>query len=119
MGANTYIGNAPNFMVKAIARSAASACRASSATSGGRSLLLFPLFVLLTFLFFLYLVAGARIQRGPGTCDAGPAAAGEVTTTFSVGHSAAFAPHQSSIGTRAHLIEARQSGALPSPENRI
>jgi hypothetical protein len=32
MGANTYIGNAPNFMVKAIAEAAGCACRASSAT---------------------------------------------------------------------------------------
>jgi Na+/H+ antiporter NhaD/arsenite permease-like protein len=32
MGANTYIGNAPNFMVKAIAETAGGACRASSAT---------------------------------------------------------------------------------------
>ena len=37
MGANTYIGNAPNFMVRRSARSAASRCRASSATWRGRA----------------------------------------------------------------------------------
>ena len=35
MGALTYIGNAPNLMVYAIARSAASTCRASSRVGVG------------------------------------------------------------------------------------
>jgi Na+/H+ antiporter NhaD/arsenite permease-like protein len=52
MGANTYIGNAPNFMVKAIAEEAG--VRMPSfvgymAYSGG---VLLPLFLLVTFLFF-------------------------------------------------------------------
>jgi hypothetical protein len=37
MGANSYIGNAPNFMVKAIAEEAACECPASSATWPGRA----------------------------------------------------------------------------------
>ena len=53
MGANTYIGNAPNFMVKAIAEEAG--VRMPSffgymAYSGG---ILLPLFALATVLFFL------------------------------------------------------------------
>ena len=51
MGALTYIGNAPNFMVCRDRRSsAASRCRASSATCFGPPLILVPLFLLLTFL---------------------------------------------------------------------
>jgi Na+/H+ antiporter NhaD/arsenite permease-like protein len=37
MGANTYIGNAPNFMVRPSPSSAASACPRSSATWRGRA----------------------------------------------------------------------------------
>ncbi len=53
MGANTYIGNGPNFMVKAIAEE--NGIRMPSffgymAYSGG---VLIPLFVIATFLFFL------------------------------------------------------------------
>jgi Na+/H+ antiporter NhaD/arsenite permease-like protein len=36
MGANTYIGNAPNFMVKSIAASRGVRCRAFSRISAGR-----------------------------------------------------------------------------------
>ena len=51
MGALTYIGNAPNFMVaRDRGRSAASGCRASSATCCWAAAILVPLFLLLTFL---------------------------------------------------------------------
>jgi Na+/H+ antiporter NhaD/arsenite permease-like protein len=52
MGANTYIGNAPNFMVKSIAEEAG----VRMPSFGGYMLysgaILLPLFVLVTFLFF-------------------------------------------------------------------
>ncbi len=51
MGALTYIGNAPNFMVLAIAEEHGHrACRASSAISCGPRCDLLPLFLLLTLL---------------------------------------------------------------------
>ena len=52
MGANTYIGNAPNFMVKAIAEEAGVRCRASSATCCYSGAILLPLFVVVTLVFF-------------------------------------------------------------------
>jgi hypothetical protein len=51
MGANSYIGNAPNMMVKAIAETAAWPCPASSATWPGPGILI-PLFIIMTFIWF-------------------------------------------------------------------
>ena len=52
MGANSYIGNGPNFMVKAIAEHA----RVKMPSFGGyllwSGLILLPLFVLLTVIFY-------------------------------------------------------------------
>jgi Na+/H+ antiporter NhaD/arsenite permease-like protein len=52
MGANTYIGNAPNFMVKAIAEEAG----VDMPTFGGymvySATILLPLFVIVTLIFF-------------------------------------------------------------------
>lgn len=52
MGANTYIGNAPNFMVKAIAESRGVRMPSFFAYFGWALLVLGPIYVLLTFLFF-------------------------------------------------------------------
>jgi Na+/H+ antiporter NhaD/arsenite permease-like protein len=52
MGANTYIGNAPNFMVYAIARDAGVKMPSFFAYIGWSSLILIPLFAVLTYLFF-------------------------------------------------------------------
>ena len=53
MGANTYIGNAPNFMVKAIATSRGVPMPSFFGYMLWSGAILLPLFVLLTFLFFL------------------------------------------------------------------
>ena len=53
MGANSYIGNAPNFMVKAICEERGVRMPSFFGYQWWAFLLLFPLFVLLTFLFFL------------------------------------------------------------------
>ncbi len=53
MGANSYIGNAPNFMVKAICEERGIRMPSFFGYQWWCFLLLFPLFVLLTFLFFL------------------------------------------------------------------
>ena len=53
MGANTYIGNAPNFMVKAIAEERGIAMPSFFGYMGWSVLILVPIFVLLTFVFFL------------------------------------------------------------------
>jgi Na+/H+ antiporter NhaD/arsenite permease-like protein len=53
MGANSYIGNAPNFMVKAICEERGIRMPSFFGYQWWAFLLLFPLFVLLTFLFFL------------------------------------------------------------------
>ena len=50
MGALTYIGNAPNFMIYAIARNAASKCRAFWLMAWSVTVLV-PVFVALTLLF--------------------------------------------------------------------
>jgi Na+/H+ antiporter NhaD/arsenite permease-like protein len=53
MGANTYIGNAPNFMVKSVAEEN----KVNMPSFGGYLLysfgVLIPLFVVITFIFFL------------------------------------------------------------------
>ena len=51
MGANTYIGNAPNFMVYAIAREMNVKMPTFFGYMGWSAAILGPLFVLLTFLF--------------------------------------------------------------------
>jgi Na+/H+ antiporter NhaD/arsenite permease-like protein len=53
MGANSYIGNAPNFMVKAICEERGIRMPSFFGYQWWCFLLLFPLFVLLTFLFFV------------------------------------------------------------------
>jgi Na+/H+ antiporter NhaD/arsenite permease-like protein len=53
MGANSYIGNAPNFMVKAICEERGIRMPSFFGYQWWAFLLLFPLFVALTFLFFL------------------------------------------------------------------
>jgi Na+/H+ antiporter NhaD/arsenite permease-like protein len=52
MGANTYIGNAPNFMVKAIAASRGVPMPSFFGYMAWSGVFLLPVFVLLTFLFF-------------------------------------------------------------------
>ena len=52
MGANTYIGNAPNFMVKAIAESRGVTMPSFFAYFGWAMLVLCPIYVLLIFVFF-------------------------------------------------------------------
>ena len=52
MGANSYIGNAPNFMVKAIVEERGVAMPSFFAYIGWACLFLIPTFVLLTFVFF-------------------------------------------------------------------
>ncbi len=52
MGANTYIGNAPNFMVRAIAEERGIAMPSFFGYMGWSIVFLLPLFVLVTFLFF-------------------------------------------------------------------
>jgi Na+/H+ antiporter NhaD/arsenite permease-like protein len=52
MGANTYIGNAPNFMVKAIAEQRGVAMPSFFAYMLWSVSILLPLFVLMTWLFF-------------------------------------------------------------------
>ena len=52
MGANTYIGNAPNFMVYAIARQAGVQMPSFFGYMVWSALVLIPTFVLATFLFF-------------------------------------------------------------------
>ncbi|HMH53642.1 MAG TPA: sodium:proton antiporter, partial [Candidatus Acidoferrum sp.] len=53
MGANTYIGNAPNFMVKAIAEAAGVKMPGFFGYMLYSGAILIPLFVLVTLLFFL------------------------------------------------------------------
>ena len=53
MGANTYIGNAPNFMVKAIAESRGVRMPSFFGYLGWSLLVLGPIYALLTFVFFL------------------------------------------------------------------
>jgi Na+/H+ antiporter NhaD/arsenite permease-like protein len=52
MGANTYIGNAPNFMVKAIAEEKGIAMPSFFGYMLWSGLILIPSFVLVTFVFF-------------------------------------------------------------------
>ena len=52
MGANTYIGNAPNFMVKAIAEARGVRMPSFFAYFGWSLLVLTPIYVLLTLMFF-------------------------------------------------------------------
>jgi Na+/H+ antiporter NhaD/arsenite permease-like protein len=52
MGANTYIGNAPNFMVKAIAEAAGVRMPSFLGYMGYSGAVLVPLFVMVTLLFF-------------------------------------------------------------------
>ena len=51
MGANTYIGNGPNFMVKAIAEESGVAMPSFFGYLAYSCAILIPLFVLVTFLF--------------------------------------------------------------------
>jgi Na+/H+ antiporter NhaD/arsenite permease-like protein len=53
MGANTYIGNAPNFMVKAIAEDRGIAMPSFFGYMAWSGAVLVPLFVLMTFIFFV------------------------------------------------------------------
>ena len=53
MGANTYIGNAPNFMVRAIAEERGVRMPSFFGYMGWSCLILLPLFGLITWLFFL------------------------------------------------------------------
>ncbi len=53
MGANTYIGNAPNFMVKAIAEERGIAMPSFFGYMAWSGVVLLPLFVLMTFIFFV------------------------------------------------------------------
>lgn len=53
MGANTYIGNAPNFMVRAIAEDRGIAMPSFFGFMGWSIVFLMPLFVLITFVFFV------------------------------------------------------------------
>jgi Na+/H+ antiporter NhaD/arsenite permease-like protein len=53
MGANTYIGNAPNFMVKAIAESQDIRMPSFFGYMLWSGLILLPIFVIVTFVFFL------------------------------------------------------------------
>ncbi len=53
MGANTYIGNAPNFMVRSIAEERGIAMPSFFGYMAWSGLILLPLFVVVTFLFFL------------------------------------------------------------------
>ena len=53
MGANTYIGNAPNFMVKAVVEDAGIRMPSFFGYMAWSCAILVPLFVLLTFIFFL------------------------------------------------------------------
>ncbi|NDH60682.1 MAG: sodium:proton antiporter [Alphaproteobacteria bacterium] len=53
MGANTYIGNAPNFMVKAVVEDAGIRMPSFIGYTAWSCGILVPLFVLLTFLFFV------------------------------------------------------------------
>ncbi|MFO1397216.1 MAG: sodium:proton antiporter [Burkholderiales bacterium] len=52
MGANTYIGNAPNFMVKAVAEARGVRMPGFFGYMAWSALILLPVFALLTFLFF-------------------------------------------------------------------
>jgi len=52
MGANTYIGNAPNFMVKAIAESTGVRMPSFFGYMGWSCAILLPLFALVTLVFF-------------------------------------------------------------------
>ncbi len=52
MGANTYIGNAPNFMVKSIAEEAGVKMPSFFGYMGYSGAILIPLFVAMTFMFF-------------------------------------------------------------------
>ena len=52
MGANTYIGNGPNFMVKAIAESSGVKMPSFFGYMGWSTIVLVPLFVVITFTFF-------------------------------------------------------------------
>ena len=52
MGANSYIGNAPNFMVKAIAEDRGIRMPSFFGYMAWSGAILVPLFVLMTFLFF-------------------------------------------------------------------
>ena len=53
MGANTYIGNGPNFMVKAIAEEDGCKMPSFFGYMGYSGVILLPVFGLLTWLFFL------------------------------------------------------------------
>ena len=52
MGANTYIGNAPNFMVKAIAEERGIAMPSFFGYMGWSIIFLIPIFILVTFVFY-------------------------------------------------------------------
>ena len=53
MGANSYIGNAPNFMVKAIAESSGVRMPSFFGYLVWSGLILIPVFVLVTLVFFM------------------------------------------------------------------
>ena len=52
MGANTYIGNAPNFMIKSIAESRGVRMPSFFGYLGWSTLVLLPVYALLTLLYF-------------------------------------------------------------------
>ena len=53
MGANSYIGNAPNFMVRSIAEEEEVTMPNFFAYMGWALVFLIPIFILVTFVFFL------------------------------------------------------------------
>ena len=53
MGANTYIGNAPNFMIKAIAEEDGIKMPGFFAYIGWAILILYPVFIIDTLLFYI------------------------------------------------------------------
>ena len=53
MGANTYIGNAPNFMVKSICEERRLSMPSFFGYMGWSALILFPLFAIVTLIFLL------------------------------------------------------------------
>ena len=53
MGANSYIGNAPNFMVKSIAEESGIAMPHFFGYMGYSALVLLPVFALVTLVFFI------------------------------------------------------------------
>jgi Na+/H+ antiporter NhaD/arsenite permease-like protein len=58
MGANTYIGNAPNFMVRSIAEENKVKMPSFFGYMGWAACFLIPIFIIDTFVFFIYDIFG-------------------------------------------------------------